>query len=79
LVIICSMTTEVLVTRRGQTTIPIEIRRKLRIREGTKLKVESVGDKIIFTKPPSIDDLDGSSKLSPAEAIRFLDKMREAE
>ena len=73
------MTTEVLVTRRGQTTIPVEIRKKLRIKEGTRLSVESVGDKIIFRKAPSLEDLDGSSKLSPSAAIRLLDKMREAE
>ena len=73
------MKDEVLVTRRGQTTIPIEIRKKLGINEGTRLTVEAVGDKIIFSKPPSIDDLDGSSKLKLAEAIRLLDKMREAE
>ena len=73
------MTTEVQVTRRGQTTIPIEIRRKLHIKEGTRLRVESIGDKIIFTKPLSVDDLDGSSKLTPKEAISLLDKLREAE
>jgi len=73
------MTTEVQVTRRGQTTIPIEIRRKLHIKEGTRLRVESIGDKIIFTKSLSVDDLDGSSKLTPKEAISLLDKMRQAE
>ena len=45
---------EVLVTRRGQTTIPIEIRRKLRINEGTRLKVETSGDKVVFTKAKTI-------------------------
>ena len=32
------MTQEVVVTRRGQTTIPIELRRKYRIEEGSKLE-----------------------------------------
>ncbi|MDH2900078.1 MAG: AbrB/MazE/SpoVT family DNA-binding domain-containing protein [archaeon] len=73
------MTNEVLVTRRGQTTIPIEIRKKLGIKEGTRLSVESIGEKIIFTKRLSLDELDGTGKLTPAEAIRLLDKMREAE
>lgn len=73
------MTNEVLVTRRGQTTIPIEIRKKLGIKEGTRLNVESIGEKIIFTKRLSLDELDGTGKLTPAEAIRLLDKMREAE
>jgi AbrB family looped-hinge helix DNA binding protein len=73
------MTNEVLVTRRGQTTIPIEIRKKLGIKEGTRLSVESIGEKIIFTKRLSLDELDGTGKLTPVEAIRLLDKMREAE
>ena len=65
------MKNEVVVTRRGQTTIPAEIRKKLRIEEGTRLEVESVGGKVVFTKAPSIIDLDGSSKLSKEEAFDF--------
>ncbi len=71
------MTKEVLVTRRGQTTIPKEIRRKLEIREGSRLKVETSGGKVIFTKIPSVFDLAGSSRLSREQAFRQLDKMRE--
>jgi AbrB family looped-hinge helix DNA binding protein len=52
----------VLVTRRGQTTIPDKIRKKLNIHEGTRLKVETKGDKVIFSKIPSIFDLAGKSK-----------------
>jgi AbrB family looped-hinge helix DNA binding protein len=68
---------EVLVTRRGQTTIPDKIRKKLNIREGTRLKVETKGDKVIFSKIPSVFDLAGTSKLTREQAIRRLDKMRE--
>jgi len=70
---------EVLVTRRGQTTIPIEIRRKLRINEGTRLQVEISGENVVFTKAKTISDLDGTSKLTRREAFRLLDKMREEE
>jgi len=70
---------EVLVTRRGQTTIPIEIRKKLRINEGTRLNVEMSGDKVVFTKAKTISDLDGTSKLTKEEAFRLLDKMRDEE
>ena len=70
---------EVLVTRRGQTTIPIKIRKKLNIREGTRLKVETKDDKVIFSKIPSIFDLAGKSKLTREKAFRLLDKMREEE
>lgn len=71
------MQKEVLVTRRGQTTIPIEIRRKLGIQEGSRLKVETSGDKVILRKVPSIFDLAGTSRLSREQAFKQLDKMRE--
>ncbi len=70
---------EVLVTRRGQTTIPNKIRKKLNIREGTHLKVETRDGKVIFSKIPSIFDLAGTGKLTREQAIRRLDKMREEE
>ena len=71
------MTKEVVVTRRGQTTIPQEIRKKLDIREGTRLTVEAEDGKIVFSKVPSIFDLAGKSKMTKEEAFRLLDKMRE--
>jgi len=70
------MTEQVLVTRRGQTTIPARIRKKLGIQEGTRLEVEVVGSKVVFSKAPSIRDLDGKSKLTREQAFRLLDKMR---
>lgn len=73
------MTEEVVVTRRGQTTIPAPIRKKLGIKEGARLKVETDGEKVIFAKIPSLFDLAGSSKLHREEAFRLLDKMREEE
>jgi AbrB family looped-hinge helix DNA binding protein len=73
---ILAMTEQVLVTRRGQTTIPARIRKKLGIREGTKLEVEIIDNKVVFSKAPSISDLDGKSKLSREQAFRLLDKMR---
>ena len=71
------MTQEVVVTRRGQTTIPQEIRKKLDIHEGTRLTVEAEGGKIVFSKIPSIFDLAGKSKMTKDEAFKLLDKMRE--
>ena len=70
---------EVLVTRRGQTTIPNKIRKKLNIREGTRLKVVAKDDKVIFSKIPSIFDLAGKSKLTKEQAFQCLDQMREEE
>jgi AbrB family looped-hinge helix DNA binding protein len=36
--------TEVIVTRKGQTTIPAELRAKYRIEEGTRLEVTDLGN-----------------------------------
>jgi AbrB family looped-hinge helix DNA binding protein len=71
------MAKEVVVTSRGQTTIPIEIRQKLGIHKGSRLRVDTRGEKIIFTKVPSLFDLIGTSKLTRAEAFELIDKMRE--
>jgi AbrB family looped-hinge helix DNA binding protein len=71
------MAKEVVVTRRGQTTIPTEIRRRLGIEEGSRLKVKAEGDKIVLVKVPSIFDLAGTSRLNRADAFRQLDKIRE--
>lgn len=68
-----------MVTRRGQTTIPAPIRKKLGIKEGVRLKVETEGEKVVFTKIPSLFDLAGTSKLTREEAFQLLDKMREEE
>jgi AbrB family looped-hinge helix DNA binding protein len=70
---------EVLVTRRGQTTIPNKIRKRLNIHVGTRLKVETKDDKVIFSKVPSIFDLAGTSKMTKEKAFRKLDHMREKE
>lgn len=73
------MKNEVAVTRRGQTTIPVAVRKKLGIEDGSRLKVETDGERVIFTKIPSLFDLAGTSKLTREEAFELLDKMREEE
>ncbi len=70
---------QVVVTRRGQTTIPASIRKELGIDEGTKLEVSSREGEIIFRKAKTIFDLAGTSKLNRQEAIQLLDKMRSEE
>lgn len=67
------------ITRRGQTTIPIEVRRKLGIGEGTRLKVEVVEGKVVLTKIPSVFDLAGTSKGTVKGASDCLDAIREEE
>ena len=70
---------EVVVTRRGQTTIPVEIRQKLGITEGTILQVTLKKQEIIFRKAKSTLDLAGTSKLSTKKAYELLDRMRSEE
>ena len=47
------------VTRRGQTTIPTNIRKKLNIKEGDYLLVETDGNRIIFTPILNLEQLSG--------------------
>jgi AbrB family looped-hinge helix DNA binding protein len=73
------MTEEVLVTRKGQTTIPARLRKKYRIREGTRLVVIDSTAGILLKPQPSTIDLagSGSKHSTPQEMKRLLDKMRE--
>ena len=70
------MSEEVVVTRRGQTTIPIKIRKKLGITEGTTLQVTLRNEEIVFRKARSTFDLAGTSKLSTRRAKTLLDRIR---
>lgn len=76
-----SMTEEVLVTRKGQTTIPASLRKKYKISEGTRLKVQDTGSGILFKKVPSTIELIGSgAKHATVEDMkRRLDEMRREE
>jgi antitoxin PrlF len=69
---------EVLVTRKGQVTIPIELRRKYGIEEGMKMTVEDSDVGIVLKVIPRVEDLVGAytGKISCQEAINMLDKMR---
>ncbi len=75
------MTQEVVVTRKGQTTIPISLRKKYGIEEGSRLRVEDTGKGILFRKVPSILDLagTGSKEATVEEMKRLLDEMRALE
>ena len=69
--------TTVTVTRRGQTTIPVELRRKYGIEEGTSLEIEDTGRGILLKKAASTLDLIGTGRGSQKEIFTRLDKMRE--
>jgi len=69
---------EVLVTRKGQVTIPIELRRKYKIKEGMKIIFEDSTSGIILKVIPRLQDLIGADaeKTDLQETIKILDKMR---
>ena len=66
----------VTVTRKGQTTIPKELRDKYDMSRGAKLEVIDTGDGVMFRKAQSTIDLIGSSKRSFVEMKRRLDEIR---
>ena len=74
-----NMPWEVVVTRKGQTTIPAELRRKYGIKRGDRLIVIDTGDGILFKPSLTTADLagSGSKKASPEEMKKLLDKLRE--
>jgi len=75
------MAEEVVVTRKGQTTIPARLRRKYGISEGTRLRVEDTGKGILFKKTSSTLELIGSGAghASVEEMKKLLDEMRAEE
>lgn len=70
---------EVVVTRKGQTTIPVGLRLKYNIEEGTRLEVVETADGILFKPKKSTVDLAGSGAryATPEEMKRVLDRLRD--
>jgi AbrB family looped-hinge helix DNA binding protein len=75
------MTEEVVVTRKGQTTVPVKLRKKYGIYEGTRLQVEDTGEGILFRKTTGTLELigSGSTYASVQEMKKLLDEMRAEE
>jgi AbrB family looped-hinge helix DNA binding protein len=73
------MQSVVKVTRRGQTTIPVEFRQKLGIKEGDQLMVEVTEKGILFRPIPRLEDMAGvDAKYGKVEEIKKeIDKLRE--
>jgi bifunctional DNA-binding transcriptional regulator/antitoxin component of YhaV-PrlF toxin-antitoxin module len=69
---------EVMVTRKGQVTVPVELRRKYQIIEGMKMTVEDSPSGIVFKVIPKIEDLAGvdAEKITIEKAFEIIDKMR---
>jgi AbrB family looped-hinge helix DNA binding protein len=73
------MTEEVVVTRKGQTTIPIDLRRKYKIEEGSKMLVQDAGDGILLKPKSSFFQMMGAdAKVATVKEMKAsLDKLRE--
>jgi AbrB family looped-hinge helix DNA binding protein len=67
------------VTRRGQTTIPVEFRQKFGIKEGDQLLVEATEKGLLFRPIPRLEDMAGvDAKYGKVEEIKkHIDKLRE--
>jgi AbrB family looped-hinge helix DNA binding protein len=69
---------ELVVTTKGQVTIPIKLRRKFGIEAKSKVEIVEEDGKIVIKKQPSIFDLAGSGvgKATVEEVKKMLDDMR---
>ena len=67
------------VTRRGQTTLPIEQRTRLGIKEGDHLLIEETAQGLLVRRVPDLMDLAGADAKygTIEEARRMIERMRE--
>lgn len=67
------------VTRRGQTTIPAEIREKLGIKEGDELMVEAIEEGLLFKVIPRLEEMAGiDAEFGAVDEIKKrIDRLRE--
>jgi AbrB family looped-hinge helix DNA binding protein len=72
------METEIVVKKKGQTTIPVRIRKKFKIEEGTRLQVLETDEGILLKPKKSFWDTVGSgSEFATVEEMnKLLDKLR---
>jgi AbrB family looped-hinge helix DNA binding protein len=69
---------EIVVKKKGQTTIPAKTRKKFKIEEGTKLQLIETEDSIILKPKKSFWDMLGaySEFGTPEEVKKELDRLR---
>lgn len=65
-------------TRKGQVTIPVEHRRKYKIREGMKLKITDTPNGLVLKPLTPIEDLAGTDagRIPLDQMRKRLDEMR---
>jgi len=66
------------VTRKGQVTIPVPLRKKYSIREGMKIQVTDTTSGIVLKPIPDMNDWAGADagKYTYEEITRKLDRLR---
>jgi len=66
------------VTRKGQVTVPVELRRKHGIKQGVDVTFEDSSSGIVLKVIPRFQDLIGADadKADLEETLKKLDKMR---
>jgi AbrB family looped-hinge helix DNA binding protein len=69
------------VTRRGQTTIPVEVRKHLGIEEGSRLAVDEVDGAVVMRPVGKLEDMAGylSGVTDERRLTRLLEKSRRDE
>ena len=72
------MTEEVVVTRKGQTSVPVRLRKKYGIIQGTHFKVVDTGKGILYEKVPGTLEMigSGSKRATVEEMKKLLDELR---
>ena len=67
---------QVKVKRKGQVTIPVKLRRKFNIQEGSLLEVKEQGEGILFKSLPPVKAGDVVGEKTYKRIIRELDESR---
>ncbi|QXJ31811.1 AbrB/MazE/SpoVT family DNA-binding domain-containing protein [Saccharolobus shibatae] len=70
---------EVKVHKKGIIVIPVEVRRRLNIKEGSVIELEVEGDKIILKRKMTLLDAYGIDKEMGNSAVKELEKLRKEE
>ncbi|MDH5439884.1 MAG: AbrB/MazE/SpoVT family DNA-binding domain-containing protein [Candidatus Bathyarchaeota archaeon] len=70
---------EILVTRKGQVTIPVEYRKKYKIDEGARLLIEDTADGLLIRPIQKMEEQAGTDagKYDVKELKMSLDRVRE--
>lgn len=69
---------ETTVTRKGQVTIPVELRKKYGIREGMKVEVTDAQTGVLLRPVPDMNEWAGADKgkYSYSEMVERLNRLR---